>query len=175
MQLLILKKIFNTNPFNIKFTLEKEVDGTINFLDVSIMRKQNRKLSFNWYRKPTWSDRYLNFNSHHPLRNKKSVINNLVDRAVLVSDIEFQTSYLKLITDILEENDYPIFFIQEIINQRLLTLKQKTRLGNNHIDINTESKPCFSIPYIEGLSEKISGILHSYNLNNAYKNKKILK
>ena len=106
---------------------------------------------------------------------KKSVINNLVDRAVLLSDIEFQKSNLKLITDTLEENDYPIFITQEIINQRLLTLEQKTRLGNNHIDINAESKSFISIPYIEGLSEKISGILHSYNLNTAYKNKKTLK
>ena len=39
-------QILNTNPFNIKFTLEKEVDSTINFLDVSIMRKQNRKTVF---------------------------------------------------------------------------------------------------------------------------------
>ena len=110
-------QIFNTIPFNFKFTLEKGVNGTINFLDVSIMKKQNRKLSFSWYRKPTWSGRYFNFNSNHPLRYKKSVINNLVDRAVLLSDIEFQKSNLKLITNTLEENDYPIFFTQEIINQ----------------------------------------------------------
>ena len=54
-------QIFNTNPLNIEFTLEKEVGGAINFLDVSITRKKNQRLSFNWYRKPTWSGRYLNF------------------------------------------------------------------------------------------------------------------
>ena len=168
-------QIFNTNPLNIEFTLEKEVGGAINFLDVSITRKQNQKLSFNWYRKPSWSGRYLNFNSHHPLRYKKSVINNLVDRAILLSDKKFQKNNLKLITDTLDENDYPPCFTQDIINQRLLTLEQKTRLGNNHIDINAEIKPFISIPYIEGLSEKISGILHSYNLKTAYKNQKNLK
>ena len=68
--------------------------------------------------------------------------------------------------------EYHFFLTQEIINQRLLTLEQKTRLGNNHIDINTESKPLISIPYVEDLSEKISGVLHSYNLNTASKNKK---
>ena len=64
-------QILNANPLNIKFTMEKESKRAINFLDVTITRKQNRKLSFNWYRKSTWSGRYLNFNSHHPLRYKK--------------------------------------------------------------------------------------------------------
>ena len=52
-------------------------------------------------------------------------------------------------------------------HKKLLTkdssLLNKTPLGNNHIDINTENKPFIGIPYVEGLSEKISGILHSYN------------
>ena len=113
----------NTNPFNIKFTLKKEVDGTINFLDVSIMRKQNRKLSFNWYRKPTWSGRYLNFNSNHPLRYKKSVINNVVDRAVLLS--EKKKRNLKLITDTLEKNDYPIFLHKKLLIRDSLLLNKR--------------------------------------------------
>ena len=167
-------QIFNANTLNIKFTLEKESERAINFMDITITRKQNQKLSFNWYRKPTWSGRYLNFNSHHPLRYKKSVINNLVDRAMLLSDREFHNSNLQLITDTLVENDYPLSFVQEIINQRLFSLEQKTRLGNNHVNINTENKPFVSLPYVEGLSEKISGILRTYNINTAFKNHKNL-
>ena len=61
-------QFFNVNQFNIKFTLEKERVRTITFLDISITRKQDKKLSLKWYRKPTWSGRYLNFFPHHPLR-----------------------------------------------------------------------------------------------------------
>ena len=82
-------QISNTNLLNIEFTLGKVVDSAINFVYVSITRKQNQKLSFNWYKKPTWSGRYRNFNSHHPLRYKKSIINNYVDRGVLLSNKEF--------------------------------------------------------------------------------------
>ena len=168
-------QIFNTNPLNIEFTLEKEFNRAVNFLDVTITKKQNKELSSNWYRKPNGSGRYLNFNSHHPLRYTKSVINNLVDRAVLLSDKEFQKNNLRLIINTLEENDYRHSFVQVIMNQRLLTLKEKTRLGSNQVDIDTENIPYIGIPYVEGLSEKISGILNSYNINTTFKNDKNLK
>ena len=38
-------QFFNENQFNIKFTLEKERERTINFLDISITRKQDQKNS----------------------------------------------------------------------------------------------------------------------------------
>ena len=166
---------FNTNQFNIKFTLEKEKERPINFLDISITRKQDQKLSLNWYRKPTWSGRYLNFFSHHPLRYKKSVVNNLVDRAILLSDKEFHTENLDLIKNVLQENCYPSTFVKEIIEFRLQTLERKSRLGRNQIVADTEIKPFISIPYVEGLSEKISRILGNYNINTAFKNHKSLK
>ena len=99
-------QISNANTLNIKFNLEKESERAINFMGITITRKKNKKHSFNWYRKPTWLGRYLNFNSHHPLRYKKSVINKLVNRALLLSDREFHNSNLQLITDTLVENDY---------------------------------------------------------------------
>ena len=122
-------QIPNANPLNIRFSLEKESESAINFMDITITKKQNQKL---------------------------------------------HNSNLKLITDTLVENDYPLSFVQEIINQRLLSLEQKTRLGNNHVNINTENKPFVSLPYVEGLPEKISGILRSYNINTAFKNQKNL-
>ena len=168
-------QFFNTNNFNIKFTLEKEIEQTINFLDISITRKQDQKLSLNWYRKPTWSGRYLNFFSHHPLRYKKSVVNNLVDRAILLSDKEFHTDNLNLIKNVLQENCYPLTFVQEIVDLRLQTLERKSLLGNNQVVADRDIQPFISIPYIEGLSEKISRILGNYNINIAFKNHKSLK
>ena len=102
------------------------------------------------------------------------MISNLADRSLLLSDRGFHNSNLQLINDTPVENDYPLCFVQEIINQRLLSLEQKTRLGNNHVNINTENKPFVSLPYVEGLSEKVSGILRRYNINTAFKNQKNL-
>ncbi|KYN34033.1 hypothetical protein ALC56_11646 [Trachymyrmex septentrionalis] len=41
-------------------------DDRLNFLDVTVIRN-NELIEFNWYHKPTFSGRYLNFWSQHPV------------------------------------------------------------------------------------------------------------
>jgi hypothetical protein len=48
-----------------KFTMEKEIDNKINFLDIKIM-KETENLSFNTYRKPTIRDTIIPNDSCHP-------------------------------------------------------------------------------------------------------------
>ena len=36
------------------------------------------------YRKPNHMDRYLDYNSHHPIQHKRSVVNTLFDRATKI-------------------------------------------------------------------------------------------
>ncbi|KFD50757.1 hypothetical protein M513_08413 [Trichuris suis] len=52
-------------PTCISFTVEKEEDGRLPFLDALIIREGDR-LKTTVYRKLTHSDRYLHFSSHHP-------------------------------------------------------------------------------------------------------------
>ena len=64
---------------------------------------------------------------------------------MLLSDKEFHKNNLKLIVDTLEENDYPLSFVQEIINQRLLIFEQKTRLDRNWVNITQKTNPLLAI------------------------------
>ncbi|XP_030751385.1 uncharacterized protein LOC115878915 [Sitophilus oryzae] len=80
---------FNEYNSNIKFTIEVEVESKINFLDVTIHNK-NGILRTKWFTKETWSSRYLNFNSNHPMSQKKSVVIGLADRAISLSDPEYR-------------------------------------------------------------------------------------
>ena len=50
-------------------------------LDVRVIRETDGTLSFQVYRKPTHTNQYMNFASHHPLQHKLGVIRTLVDRA----------------------------------------------------------------------------------------------
>ena len=51
---------------NIKFTYEVEQDGQLPFLDLLLNGTENGDLKLQIYRKPTYTDQYLNFSSHHP-------------------------------------------------------------------------------------------------------------
>lgn len=75
---------FNSFHKRLKFTVELENNGCLNFLDTTIIREKNF-LVYDWYRKLTFSGRYLHFNSHHPLNKKIATIIGLADRALLPS------------------------------------------------------------------------------------------
>ena len=67
---------------SIEFTYETENDeGCLPFLDTMIHHQIDGSLSSSVYRKPTHTDRYLSFDSHHPLSHKVAVIRTLVGRA----------------------------------------------------------------------------------------------
>ena len=85
-------------------------------------------ICFLLYRKHTFSGRFLNFHSNHPIAPKKDTIFSLVDRAFLLSDFMFHTTNLTFIINVLLDNDYPLTFISDTINQRI-----KNLLKNKHI------------------------------------------
>lgn len=70
---------FNSFHKKLCFTVEFSNNNSINFLDTTII-VNNSYIEFNWYKKPTFSDRFLSFSSHHPLTHKKGVIIGLTDR-----------------------------------------------------------------------------------------------
>ena len=75
--------INNIDP-HIKFlTIEPYVNGKLSFLDlcVNVMDDEGTKIRI--YKKPTHTDQYLNFTSHHPLVNKRYVVCTLTNRAKL--------------------------------------------------------------------------------------------
>ena len=62
-----LEKFFHhiNNPHqNIKFTMEEESNGELAFLN-TLLKRNNREISVLVYRKPTHTDLYLNYSSHH--------------------------------------------------------------------------------------------------------------
>ena len=72
---------FNDYHPRIQFTHEMERNNRISFLDSEVIKLDNGKIVSNWYRKTTYSGRFLNISSH-PFQNKVAIIKNLVDRAV---------------------------------------------------------------------------------------------
>ena len=63
---------------------DNKEDGCIPFLDTIVKPEENGSLSITVYRKPTHTDQYLLWDSHHNLSAKFSVINTLSHRAQTV-------------------------------------------------------------------------------------------
>ena len=81
------KSSFNTLSVDpaIRFTVEdNKEDGSIPFLDTIVKPEADGSLSINVYRKPMHTDQYLQWDSHHHLSAKFSVVNTLSHRAKTV-------------------------------------------------------------------------------------------
>ena len=64
---------------HISFTTEEESNNQIAFLDTLVSRKNNA-IIIDVYRKPTHTDRYLDFFSHHDKRHRISTAETLLHR-----------------------------------------------------------------------------------------------
>ena len=79
-----LQHINSVDPA-IKCTVEdNKEDGAIPFMDTIVKPEVGGKLSITVYRKPTHTDQYLQWDSHHHLSAKFSVIHTLSHRAQTV-------------------------------------------------------------------------------------------
>src|SRR5436190_1071509 len=105
-------KIFNSIHPRLQFTMEIGVNDELNFLDVTL---NNKQLIFDWYHKPTFSERYLNFYSQHPICQKRGTVIRLIDRVLYLSHPKFYSNnfilIISLIIKILMKNNYPLDFI----------------------------------------------------------------
>ena len=162
---------------SIQFTLEPEDNkAKINFLDIDIFRLNNSIPKINWYRKPTYSGRYLNFLSHHPFAQKIAIIYNLVDKCINLADPDFQIKNLNFAKKILYANNYPKDIVQKYIKKRMLYHNNKINTENfDHLTkrINRRlllNKKRIVLPYISGFSDNLKKALKHENINFIFKN-----
>ena len=144
-----LHQHLNSVDPNIQFTVEKEKDGQLAFLDILLSRDSEGSISTSVYRKPTHTDQYLNFQSHHPVAHKRSVVRTLMSRAEsLSSSAVSRVQEEKHVMEALQKNGYPKGFIK----------KQTCPRGDETSQCD-ETCTTLTLPYIKGLSESIRRIL----------------
>ena len=75
-----LQYLNNQQP-SIRFTMETEKDNKLAFLDTAVLREPDGRLTTSVYRKPTHTDQYLAYDSHHPQSVKRGIVKCLYERA----------------------------------------------------------------------------------------------
>ena len=116
----------------IKFTVEgTQANGAIPFLDTLVTQLADNSLYFQVYWKPTHTDQYLQWDSHHSLSSKYSVIGTLTHQAKVVStNSELLQGELNHLRRALGKCNYPSWAIKRV--------KQKV-LNNNREDTSHSS------------------------------------
>jgi len=145
---------FNSFHRRLNFTMEMECGGDkLNFLDLTIIKRENT-LIFDWFRKPTFSGRFLNYHSHHPFTHKRGTMYSLIDRVLRFSHPLFHKNNFDLIIKILLDNGYPLDLIFNTIRRRLQVF---THSHKKLVSKKNEEKsriPYFTIPYVSCISKK---------------------
>ena len=147
-----LLEYLNKQHHSIKFTMEKEENKSINFLDVKIKRKENLTFSTSTYRKPTFTGVMLNWNSLTTLKYKKGLIHCLLDRSNKICSSEKQKEIEKAsLRNILIQNNYPAV----VIDKEYKKFEEKQSHMNVERGKNEGIKIKYlSLPYINDKSEK---------------------
>ena len=71
----------NNHQPSIRFTMETEKDNKLAFLDTAVLREPDGCLTTSVYRKPTHTDQYLAYDSHHPQSVKRGIVKCLYEGA----------------------------------------------------------------------------------------------
>ena len=94
---------------------DNKEDGSIPFFDTIVKPKENGSLSITVYSKPTHTDQYLQWDSHHNLSAKFSVINTLSHRAKTVcSNPELLKQEKEHIRKALTKCKYPKWALKKV-------------------------------------------------------------
>ena len=148
---------FNSFHSRLKFTIEKEVDHGIKFLDM-MLNRQDGKISTVWLPKQK-NGRYLDFTSESPFQHKRNTTIALLDRAIKLTNTQDRPEAIRTACDMLRRNNYPQWFIRK-------TLKQRVHNHYNSAQRKTETDEgvkYVSTPYVPGLSEKLAKVLRENN------------
>ena len=118
-----------------------QANGAIPFLDILVTPLADNSLSFQVYQKPTHTDQYLQWESHHKLSSKYSVIGTLTQRAkVVCTTPELLKEELKHLRGALGRCKYPNWAITWVQNKVINNNWEDTRATNSNNNSSTSEE-----------------------------------
>ena len=164
---------FNDQDPFINFTVEKEVDRKLAFLDTLVRADKDGNITLTVYRKDTHTDQYLNYKSEHPLEHKMSVVYTLLHRAETIVTLEADKQIEKeKISKALHNCGYPEWTIKR---GEQLVKKQSEKQPSNQNKGKSKKKGFVVLPYVKGLGEKVKRVLNQYGVTTAFKPYKTIR
>ncbi|XP_055589485.1 uncharacterized protein LOC129741732 [Uranotaenia lowii] len=166
-------ELLNCQHSSIKFTVEKEIDGKLPFLDLLISRKDDSTVKFGIYRKPTSTDRYITADSNHFGAQKQAAFHSMAHRLynIPMETSEFNNEKEKILSAA-NLNGYDKEFVHKILRKHE---RKKFRANATTFKPEKEESQRVSLPFFPLLTNDIRKILSNHGLKVAYKSSNTLK
>ena len=137
---------------NIKFTIEKQINHSIAFLDVFISGINNQNLTLQAYHKSSYTGLLLNFKSFTSLSYKTSLIKCLIDRSFeICNNWNSFHNDIENIKPSLIKNAYSSLLVDKVIK---MYIDYKFSTNQNQLTEKSDVQ-YFKLPYIGNLSHYI--------------------
>lgn len=132
----ILSELNKYHP-KINFTLESESDGSLDFLDLTIIRS-NSSLITKWRPRPLSSLRLLNYFSHHEKACIVETAKAFIRRVLLLSHESFFLKNKEFLEKLLRHNSFPETVIIGLISKFCTFMRpdvRKTKFAGEYVPI----------------------------------------
>lgn len=163
--------VFNSQCDSIKFTCEKENNFVLNFLDLQLTRNQ-QKLDFGVYHKPTSTKRVITSDSYCPIQHKHAAFHSLVHRLVnLPLSVGSFVKEYNYILDVANLNGYSKALIDHLINKHTRKRAQNldtTLYQQNNGTLSENIREVFC--YVPDVMSKIKNRLKEHKITPVYSN-----
>ena len=153
-----LEQINNLHP-SLKFTVERQINGSIPFLDMRITNL-NGKLSSTWYTKRTDTGLTMNFHAVAPLRYKRSVVSGMIHRIIRAcSNWSAVHESITKAKKILENNQFPPSFYEPIIKKCLNSVCDKDEKVVEEDSLDDKKEKLLFLQYRGKISDQFQNVL----------------
>ena len=163
----------NSIEHHIQFTSEEpRLDGSMPFMDILITPGEDGNLTTTVYRKPTHTDLYMQWDSHHTISSKYSVIGTLHHRAnTIYSSSELLQQEEEHLHRVLTRCKYPVWALNRVkIKMKRPAQRDHKKNRNNNTGIqNKNPNPYIMVPYYKGLSESLKRTCNKYGVQVYFK------
>ena len=159
----------NSVDSNIQLTTEEpRPDRSLTFLDILITPDKDGRLDTTVYRKPIHTDQYLQWDSHHTIHSKYSVVGTLHHRArTICSNNQLLQQEEDHLSEALMNCNYLIWALNRVkIKMNNPAQKKKNKSSTQQ---NNTPKPYITVPYYKGLSESVKKKCSNYGVQVYFK------
>lgn len=158
----------------IAFTYEREMDKKLNFLNVTLHRKDTTIVS-NWYQKPYSSNRLLNYFSSHKRSTILNTARQFITTVITLSDPRFFNDNKERVSQVLRDNSFPEDLNMILVNETYTYMRKLTK--NEEEKLDDSDKTFVAFPH-QLRNKAVKDILHAYKapstvLAESIKNNKI--